>query len=172
VGSSAISSKTIGVVNVGLQVNTNDNSAINGIVSGDSWAANLTAYRDTFDKRSNPAPFEGNYLLTFPGPNDNDPTHPQNDGTGTATVSSSGQVKFKGVLGDGTRVSQSTTLSANGSWPLYVPLYKQGGQIMGWLNFSDSTVGGETSWIKLENDRNKAFPGGFDLNPTVTGSTQ
>jgi hypothetical protein len=43
---------------------------------------------------------------------------------------------------------------------------------MGWLNFSDSTVSGQTSWIKLPNDRNKDFPGGFDLNPAVTGSTQ
>ncbi|HEX4263986.1 MAG TPA: hypothetical protein VH597_06565 [Verrucomicrobiae bacterium] len=168
-GSSSISSKIIGVINVGLQVNTNDNDSINGLVSGDSWAANLTAYRNTFNKRSNPAPFAGKYLITFPSPGDSDPAHPQNDGTGTATVTTAGQVKFKGVLGDGTHVSQATIVSADGSWPFYVPLYKQGGQIMGGLNFSDTTVGGPTSWIKLPNDRNKTFPGGFNLNPVATG---
>jgi hypothetical protein len=171
-GSSSISSKIIGVINVGLQVNTNDNDSINGLVSGDSWAANLTAYRDTFDKRSNPAPFAGKYTVTFPGPGDSDPSHPQNDGTGTATVTTTGQVKFKGVLGDGTRVSQSTIISADGRWPFYVPLYRQGGQITGWLNFSDTTVGGPTSWIKLPNDRNKTFPGGFNLNSVATGAKQ
>ncbi|HWD91910.1 MAG TPA: hypothetical protein VG938_06130 [Verrucomicrobiae bacterium] len=171
-GSSAISQKTIGVINVGLQVDTNDNNTINGLVSGDTWAANLTAYRNVFNKRSNPAPFAGKYSLTFAGPGDNDPSRPQNDGSGTATVSTAGQVKFKGVLGDGTRVSQSAILSPDGSWPFYVPLYKQGGQIMGWLNFDSSSVSGQPSWIKLPNDRNKSFPGGFELNPAVTGSAQ
>ena len=171
-GSSAISIKNTGVINIGLQVNTDDNNTINGVVSGDTWMANLTAYRNTFDKRSNPAPFAGKYSLTFPGPGDNDPTHPQNDGTGTATVSSTGQVKFKGVLGDGTKISQSATLSADGNWPFYVPLYKQGGQIMGWLNFDNTSVTGQPTWIKLPNERNKSFPAGFVLTPTVTGSTQ
>jgi hypothetical protein len=171
-GSSSISSKTTGVISVGLQVNTDDNSAITGMVSGNSWVADLTAYRGGFDKRSNPASFAGKYSITFPGPGDSDPTHPQNDGTGTATVNTSGQVKFKGVLGDGTRVSQSTTVSAAGSWPFYVPLYKGGGEIMGWLNFDSSTVGGQTTWIKLPDSRSKNFPDGFELNPTATGSAQ
>ena len=108
-----------------------------------------------------------------PRPGDGDPTHPQNDGTGTLTVSTSGQVKFKGTLGDGTKVSQSAIISQDGDWPFYIPLYKGGGQIMGWLNFDGAgNVGGPTSWIKLPNAHNKAFPDGFELNPTATGSEQ
>jgi hypothetical protein len=170
--SAAISSRATGIINVGLQVNTSDNNSISGAVSSDSWVANLTAYRDTFDKHKNPASFAGNYQLTFPGPGDNDPSHPQNDGKGTVSVSASGQVKFKGVLGDGAKVSQSTILSPDGSWPFYVPLYKNGGQIMGWLNFSDSTVGGQTSWIKLPNNHSRTFRDGFELNPVVTGTAK
>jgi hypothetical protein len=164
-------SKTSGILTFGLQVAT-DNSTITGMVSGDGWAADLTAYRALFDKRSNPAPFAGNYNLIFPGPGDADPAHPQNDGTGTVSVSTSGQVKFKGVLGDGTKVSQSTTVSQDGNWPFYIPIYKQGGEIIGWLNFNGTTVGGQTSWIKLPNPRDKTFPDGFDLNPVATGSGQ
>jgi hypothetical protein len=167
----AAASKTSGILTFNLQVAT-DNSIITGAVSGDGWAADLTANRDLLDKRSNPASFAGNYNLTFPGPNDGNPALPQNDGTGTVSVSTSGQVKFKGVLGDGTKVSESTTVSQDGNWPFYVPLYKQGGQIMGWLNFDGTNVGGQTSWIKLPNARNQTFPGGFDLNPIVTGAAQ
>ena len=153
--------------------NTDDNSAITGSVSGDGWLASLTANRELFDKRSNPAPFAGKYNLLFPGPADGDPSHPQNDGTGTLTINTAGQVKFKGVLGDGTRVSESATISQSGDWPFYIPLFKQDGQIMGWLNFDGSgNVGGETSWIKLPNARSKTFPDGFELNPTATGSAQ
>jgi hypothetical protein len=170
--SAAISSKTAGVITFDLQANTNDNSTITGVVSGDSWVANLTAYEEAFNKRTNAAPFAGKYSLTFPGPGDGDPTLPQNDGNGTVTVNSTGQVKFKGVLGDGTKISQSATVSQDGNWPFYVPLYKQGGQIMGWLNFGGSDIGGQTSWIKLPNARDKTFPDGFDLNPVATGSAQ
>jgi hypothetical protein len=171
--SASAATKGNGTVTFNLQVNTNDNSVITGLVGGDGWVADLTANRELFDKRSNPAPFAGKYNLVFPGPGDADPTHPQNDGTGTLTVNTAGQVKFKGTLGDGTKVSESATISQEGDWPFYIPLYKQGGQIMGWLNFDGSgNVGGQTSWIKLPNDKSKSFPAGFQLNPTATGSAQ
>jgi len=171
-GTAATSSKSGGTLTFVLQVNTNDNNSITGTVGGDGWVADLTANRAAFDKRNNPAPFAGNYNLVFPGPGDGDPNHPQNDGTGTVTVNASGQVKFKGVLGDGTKVSQSATASLDGDWPFYIPLYHQGGQIMGWLNFSGGNVGGQTSWIKEPNAKSKTFQAGFDLNPVATGSAQ
>jgi hypothetical protein len=169
----AVSSKSGGTLTFNLQVNTNDNNFITGTVGGDGWVANLLADREVFDKKSNPAPFAGSYNITFPGPNDGDPTHPQNDGTGTVTVNTSGQVKFKGVLGDGTKVSESSFVSVGGDWPFYIPLYNKGGQILGWLNFDGSgNVGGPTSWIKLQNSRSKSFPDGFQLNPVATGSAR
>ncbi len=172
-GTATVSKKGSGTLTFTLQVNTGDNSAISGNVDGDGWTADLVANRELFNKRSNPAPFAGKYNLTFPGPGDGDPTHPQNDGNGTLTVSTSGQVKFKGTLGDGTKVSQSAIISQDGDWPFYIPLYKGGGQIMGWLNFDGAgNVGGPTSWIKLPNAHNKAFPDGFELNPTATGSEE
>jgi hypothetical protein len=167
------SAKNLGTLTFNLQVNTSDNSVITGLVGGDGWNADLTANRQLFNKKSNPAPFVGRYNMTFPGPGDGDPEHPQNDGTGTATVSADGKVKFKGILGDGTKVSESAIVSQGGDWPFYIPLYKQGGQILGWLNFDGAgDVGGPTSWIKLPNDRSKTFPAGFELHPTATGTAQ
>lgn len=171
--STTASSKSTGTLTFNLQVNTSDNNSIAGTVSGTGWSADMQANRDVFNKKSNPAPFAGSYDITFPGPSDGDPSHPQNDGTGTVTVNSAGQVKFKGVLGDGTKVTQSSTASLTGDWPFYIPLYKQGGQIMGWLNFDGAgNVGGQTSWIKLQNVRNKSFPDGFNLTPVATGSAK
>ncbi len=165
-----ISQKKSAAITVSLQVNTNDNSFISGIVSGDSWVANLMANQDVFGGKGNPAPFAGKYNITFPGPGDADPDHPQNDGTGQVTVSTSGSVKFKGMLGDGTKVSQSADVSANGDWPFFISLYGKQGEIMGWLNFNGGTVGGHTTWIKLPSAKGKSFPGGFTLNPVATGS--
>jgi len=172
-GSTTIPAKNVGPLTVNLQVNTADNTSISGSVSGDSWSADLIASEALFNKRTNPAPFAGRYDITFAGPNDGNPDNPQNDGTGTLTVTTTGQVKFKGVLGDGTKVSQSATVSQNGDWPFYIPLYKNGGQIMGWLNFDGAgDVGGQPSWIKLANPRSKTFPDGFELNPVATGALQ
>jgi hypothetical protein len=172
-GMTVVSAKNVGALTLNLQVNTSDNNTITGTVNGDSWNAELTAYRATLNKRTNPASFAGKYSLDLPGPGDGNPDNPQNDGTGTLTVDAAGQLKIKGVLGDGTKFTQSATVSQDGNWPFYVPLYKNGGQIMGWFNFDGSgDVGGQASWIKLPNLRNKAFPDGFDLNPVATGSEQ
>jgi hypothetical protein len=171
-GTSAVSSKSDGTLTFNLQASA-DNNFISGTIDGDGWGADFTADRELFSKKSNPAPFAGTYNITFPGPNDGDPAHPQNDGSGTVTINTSGQVKFKGVLGDGTKVSESSFVSIGGDWPFYIPLYNKGGQILGWLNFDGSgNVGGQTSWIKLPNDHTKSFPDGFQLNPTATGSAQ
>jgi hypothetical protein len=87
-------------------------------------------------------------------------------------VNSSGAVKFKGVLGDGTKVSESANLSQSGAWPLFISLYHQQGEIIGWFNFNGNAVSGTTTWIKQPNNKNKDFPNGFDLDSNATGSVQ
>jgi hypothetical protein len=172
-GATAFTSKSTGTVTFNLQVVTTDNNVITGTVGGDGWAADFIADRDVFNRKSNPAPFAGSYNITFPGPNDGNSTHPQNDGTGTVTVNRAGLVTFKGVLGDGTKVTQSSIVSIDGDWPFYISLYGRGGEIMGWLNFDGAgNVGGQTTWIKLPNSHSKSFPDGFQLNPVATGAAR
>lgn len=157
---------------VTLQVDTNDNNSISGSVSSDSWSASLFANRAVFNGHADPAPFAGTYSLTFPGPGDGNPNNPQNNGTGTVTVNTSGKAKFKGALGDGTKVTQSADLSQFGDWPLFISLYGRQGEIIGWLNLNGTNVSGQTTWIKEANPKSKSFPAGFLLNTTTSGSAQ
>ena len=53
----------------------------------------------------------------------------------TVRVSSSGQVTAAMNLADDSKVSQSATLSANGTWPMYGS--GSGESIIGWLTFAD-----------------------------------
>lgn len=169
-GSSTISQKKSGVLVVSLQANTTDNNSISGTVTSSSWSASFTANRNTFKPRSNPAPFAGTYSVQIQGANDGNPDHPQNSGSGTVTVNTSGALKFKGVLGDGTKVTQSAETSNSGDWPLFISLYSRQGEIMGWLNFNGNGISGQSTWIKLPNAKNKSFVNGFVLTPGVTGS--
>ncbi len=172
-GTSSISTKNSGRLTISLLVDTVDNSSVSGTVSNSSWSANLLAYQNfTKTRRSGPTPFAGNYGLSLPGPDDGNPNNPQNNGTGTISVSSSGAVKFKGVLGDATKVTASGNLSQSGEWPLFISLYHQQGEIMGWLNFNGNAISGTTTWIKEPVSKNKAFPNGFDLDPDATGSAE
>ena len=171
-GTSTISQKSSGGLTVSLQANIIDNSSISGTVSNSSWWANLQADQNFIKTRNNPSPFAGNYGLSLHGPGDGNPNNPQTDGTATVTVSSSGVIKFKGVLGDGTKVTDSGNISQSGAWPLFISLYHQQGEIMGWLNFNNNAISGTTTWIKQPNNKNKDFPNGFDLNSNATGSAE
>ena len=171
-GTSTISQKNSSGLSVSLQVDTTDNSSVSGTVSTGSWSADLVAYQDAFNGRTNPAPFAGTYSLLFPGADDGNPDNPQNNGVGTVSVNTAGAVKFKGVLGDGTKVSQSSEISQSGDWPLFISLYNRQGEISGWLNFNGGAVSGETTWIKEPNPKSKSYPNGFVLTPDVTGSSE
>ena len=111
--------------------------------------------------RGNPAPFAGNYTLVIPG-YDANPSLPAGDGFGTVKVNSSGQVSFVGTLADGTKVSQSATVSGNGYWPLYLPLYSGNGSLMSWLAFASNTnsdLAGRLIWLKQAGQHFQVLPG-------------
>ena len=156
-----------------LQVDTADNARIVGTVSGGTWLASLDAERSAWNTTANPAPFAGKYTLLFPGAgNSADATQPQGDGFGTLTVSTLGKVTFSGTLADNTPFSQTTTASQLSQWPLYVSLYSRKGQILGWLNFSNSVpnLSGVYDWIKLTNPAAKFYPSGFVIQTNAIGS--
>ncbi len=89
---------------------------------------------------------------------------------GAVFVNSSGQITFKGALPDGTRLSQSASLSQDGEWPFYVSLNRGGGAVIGWLNLEAANdLNGQLTWIKLESSA-KYYPGGFKLQIPATGS--
>jgi hypothetical protein len=44
---------------------------------------------------------------------------PAGSSIGTVTIQPTGQLKFSGLLADGTKVTQTAVLGPNGEWPLY-----------------------------------------------------
>jgi len=158
---------------ISLQVQSGDNSIMGGTVGDGSWLAEFTAYRALFNQRTNPAPAAGKYTVVVPGAGDGSTQTPQGDGFGTVNVNLSGQVKFSGALAEGTKVTQSASLSQNGQWPCFIPLSQGSGQLIGWLNFTtvpSKDLGGQLNWIKLPNSRTRVYPSGFEFEPMARGS--
>src|SRR5207248_6361902 len=103
-----------------LQLDVTDGSRITGTISDGTWVAEFTANRAAFNARTSPAPFAGKYTVILPGPADGNSQTPQGDSYGSLTVDQAGRVRFRGALADGTKLTQSTTISQDGQWPLYV----------------------------------------------------
>ncbi len=74
------------------------------------------------------------------------------------------------MLADGTKVSQKSMISKEGIWPLYVPLYKGGGSLLGWIQFASGSVGGGSVWVKSHDGISKYYPRGFTNAVETTGS--
>lgn len=156
-----------------LQFTQGDPPMLTGTVGNGTWMAGITAYEAVFNARTNPAPFAGKYTIVMHGPNDGDPQEPQGDGYGTVTISTAGFLQFSGTLADGTTFSQTTAISADGQWPLYSSFYGGHGQILGWVDFTNtaqSDLSGGLSWIKLPMAGAKSYAPGFDLRPALEGS--
>ena len=115
---------------VSLQIDLQGGDRITGQISNGSWSVSLLADRVVFSKTNPALSLAGNYTTVIQS----------SDGSmgasiGTVNVSSAGAVKWTMTLADGTKLSESTTLSKDGAWPLYSQPYKNGGVIIGWMQF-------------------------------------
>ena len=135
------------------------------------WAATIQADRNVIRPVSDPAPEAGKY--TFLIPRDSESSGPPGDSFGTVTVSSKGSISLSGTLSDGTKVTQKAFLSAEGMWPLYVPLYKGKGSLVGWVTFADETTtdfSGSLNWYKQRDVNARFYANGFTNQSTILGS--
>ena len=145
---------------------------ISGQLTDGTWVANLEANRAVYNLRTNPAPFAGTYTLVVPGQSGNS-TMPMGSGYGTVKVDGNGLARFTGVLADGTKISQSTTLSSAGQWPLYASLYSGKGLVAGWVTFANQTtndLSGALSWLKSSGVAGPYYSSGFTDQCVATGS--
>jgi hypothetical protein len=116
------------------------------------WISDLTA-----KKVQKNASLQGNYTFAdYPGAYnefDSRPA-PMGSGTGTISVDAKGGVKLTGNLADGTALSLSSALHADGEWPVFAPLYGGRGLLIGWAVFDSDDVlhpramVGNLMWIK------------------------
>ena len=95
------------------------------------------------------------------------------NGFGSLRVDGAGTVKFSGMLADGTKISQSSQVSGNGTWPLFVPLYKGKGMLIAWISFTNRAsddLHGAVNWIKQSDLLAHYYSGGFALAGMPFGS--
>ena len=115
--------------------------------NGQNWSADILGYRNAFDGKRSLCQQAGRYTLAIGG--SNSPAVPDGSGYGTVKVSPAGKLTLAGSLADGTRFTQSASVSDQGFWPLYVRLYSGKGALLSWLAFTNAdSVGGELAWTR------------------------
>lgn len=187
--SRSVSRATKGKPPVTLSLQLDWGTKISGTLSDGNFVATLDGERAVFNE-SNPA---NGYVgaFTFMVPKLNAPGElPSGFGYAAVTNSVLGIVKISGgALGDGAKLSQKVSLTADGQWPFYVPLYKTTntvtnfttgalvvnkadyrGSVWGWLQFSNGKPVGDFSWIKTDGASNYIYPVGFTSVLEVVGS--
>jgi len=156
---------------------TNGTDQITGTVSDNSvnvFMSELLADRAVFS-RANPCPWADRYTVVLEPP-EGDATNniPQGYGYGTLTVTTSGGGKLRGVLGDGTKISDNVPVSKHATWPLYDALYKNQGACIGWVTFAtnpttNSVLEATVDWFRPSMPTSAYYPAGFTTNVTLIG---
>jgi hypothetical protein len=160
-------------LDVQLSLNlSNGATQVTGTVSNGTWSANLLGNRSTFNARTNVPQQAAKYTMVVPG-NSDPSAAPGGYSYGTVTVDKSGRIRFAGSLADGTPVSQSAALAPDGSWPLYLPLYRSQGLVFSWLSIDNTqgqAVSGDFNWQKPATTNAKYYPAGFTYEAAANGS--
>jgi len=170
--SQSVAPKGLAPLAVVLELDLAGGDAMRGQVSGETWVADLTANRSTFDARTNTAPQTAKYTMVIPG-DDASTTAPGGESIGTVKVDAGGKVKLAGTLADGTKITQAAGLSKEGLWPACVSLYRGQGLILGWLTFADRPAddfSGTLDWIKPAQQAAKYYPAGFAIRTEAVGA--
>ena len=156
---------------IGLQLDIAAQS-VSGIVSDGNFIAELSGFREGFSVPDQVPAFEGQYTLVIPGTDDST-VGPYGVSYGTVKVSSTGTITLAGSLADGTTISQSSVVSPDGYWPMYVSLYGGKGSLWGWNYFVNNNITNASvlSWINAANSSRTAVRrlGFTNQQATVTG---
>jgi hypothetical protein len=137
--------------------------SVSGEVTDAVFAAGLTTYQDVFNAHEKATNYAGRYTLILPG-STNASIGPFGTSCGTLTVTASGNITFSGKLADGTPITESSVVSANGYWPMYVPLYGGKGSLWSWNYFTNGEINSPSyaSWINTTNsNRSSDYHFGF-----------
>lgn len=144
---------------------------ITGTVSNSVFTSEVLANLAVYSK-TNAFPGAGRYTFNLAPANTNDTAVPQGYGYGTLTVSKLGSARLSGVLGDGTKISASGSLSAFNTFPLYNALYqRKQGSSTGWITVVPSnTVTATIDWFKPATPKDRLYPVGFATAAALDGA--
>ncbi len=149
-----------------------DADQVFGQLSDGVWTAALLGDRAVFNALTNLAPYAGIYNLVLPG-KPGDESFPAGDSYGSLRISTAGKVSFSGMLADNSRMSQSVSISKDGHWPVYIPLYAGQGSLLSWFKVENRTnddINGLLSWIRPADVAAKYYPRGFTNVLNAVGS--
>lgn len=158
---------------VSLQLDTTDMDKLNGTVcaatagtNGPAWTATLAADRAVTTN----LPAAEAYTMVIPGCS-GAANQPGGDSWGTVTVSKTRSIRFAGSLANNTKVTQSTWLSKERDWPLYVSLNSGQGVLMDWMHLdaTNGVQGTNLLWLK-PTVKTKYYGPQFDVQTNVLGS--
>jgi hypothetical protein len=141
---------------------------LRGTLTDGNWISDVSANRSVYDKAQNPAAVADSYVMRLPGDLQS-ASSPGGDSFGSVKVDASGNVVWSGSLSDGTKVTQKSAVSAQGTWPLYVSLYGGKGCVMGWIQITNSGLSGSVVWLKSGGAAGKYYPAGFTNQLEVSG---
>lgn len=155
-----------------MQLDSQDPDLITGTIQDGIWTADMYADRMVYDGKTSICPDAGLYTAIIPG-DFNSTTQPAGDCFATIKVDNKGKLKAAVTLADGTKFTQSSTVSKGGLWPLYANLYQGGGTIYSWLLLNksqDEQLSGDVIWIKPAIAGAKYYPDGFAILLSAYGS--
>jgi hypothetical protein len=146
-----------------------------GTILAGSWTADIIANRQVpaAVKSSTSSTQAGPYTFIIP-PDTNAAVGPAGFSFGSIKVDSLGNLRWAGSLADGTRIAQKSSISKDGLWPLYSPLYSGSGSLIGWIQFGinqpNSDLGGQVIWIRPHAAVGRGYSGGFTNEVWASGS--
>jgi lysyl endopeptidase len=121
-----------------IQVNLGQGAdTLTGLVSDGNWTATLFAERAGLDGKTAFSAQAGRYTLLIPA---GDGSGTGGDSFGSVIVTRTGRLTVMVSLSDRTKATQSTFVSREGHWPLYLPLYKGQGSLFSWVTFENTSL--------------------------------
>jgi hypothetical protein len=139
-------------IKIHLQLDLTGGNQVKGTVTDNHWVADLLADRLSTAKAGKPI---RTFVVRIPG--SADAGSPGGDGYGSVTIDGAGNLSWSASFADGTKVTQKTTVSSRGMWPLYASVYSGQGCAVGWISVATNTLDGQFVWVK---------------GPGVTGTAQ
>jgi uncharacterized repeat protein (TIGR03803 family) len=166
-----VTRKNLNPLQLSLQLsNPGGGNQIIGTVSDGVFTSQLLADLTGFGKGFR-CPFAGKFTFVVPPVDQTDPSFPQGYGYGTLTVSRTGRGSLRGVLGDGTKISGSGSVSLSGTWPFYNLLYSKKGFSLGRIAFTGTNViDAALDWQKPPVPADRFYSGGFTTLVSLVGA--
>lgn len=128
---------------------------ITGTLAADGFDSDVLAEQALFNAKTNPLPagWIGKHTALFAA-TEAGAGIPQGDGYGLVTVKNTGGVTLAGRLADNTAFTHGSLIVGDGTWPLFVLLYKKAGLLSAQVAFvaapGISDFSGAATWQKPE----------------------